>query len=265
MNKFLVELKELSINNKYCKWYLSICQKSLQRMEHITSKSRRISREKLRDETGIYFEDHHILPRFIRLDNSYENMAILTAREHFICHLLLAKMFTGSFKMKATNSAWRLSHSHHTPKINSRLFQQLKEQHSKDTSLRLKGKPTGPFSDEHKQNLSRSHKNNPNVVRACRENQQKAAKKAKGKKRPEHSKFMKERHKSNPTSKLYNTPLGCFTIQQALKYYTRDTIYAWCRKPNKIITRQSLDKQPTFPKEWLGKTRQEVGFYCSTN
>lgn len=42
---------------------------------------------------GKYFEDHHIVPRSLGGKDVLPNMALLTAREHFICHWLLVKMY----------------------------------------------------------------------------------------------------------------------------------------------------------------------------
>ena len=39
-----------------------------------------------------YTEKHHILPRSLGGSNSLENLVALSAREHFICHLLLTKI-----------------------------------------------------------------------------------------------------------------------------------------------------------------------------
>jgi hypothetical protein len=39
-----------------------------------------------------YYETHHILPRCLGGANSKDNLVKLTAKEHFICHLLLTKM-----------------------------------------------------------------------------------------------------------------------------------------------------------------------------
>ena len=52
--------------------------------------------------TTEYVEKHHIIPKSMGGNNSNENIAILTAREHFVCHLLLTKMTTGNnnYKMK---------------------------------------------------------------------------------------------------------------------------------------------------------------------
>lgn len=46
-----------------------------------------------RDKTNGYFESHHIVPRCLGgLDNA-ENLILLTAKEHFIAHLLLTKIY----------------------------------------------------------------------------------------------------------------------------------------------------------------------------
>lgn len=42
-----------------------------------------------------YHEKHHILPRSLGGDDSKENLVKLTAREHFVAHLLLAKIHGG--------------------------------------------------------------------------------------------------------------------------------------------------------------------------
>ena len=42
---------------------------------------------------GNYYERHHIIPRSMKGDNSPENLVYLTAREHFLAHWLLWKIF----------------------------------------------------------------------------------------------------------------------------------------------------------------------------
>lgn len=63
---------ELFHPNKYTKWYLSIIE---------CAKSRIVPE--------IYLEEHHIIPKSIEANNE---TIMLTAKEHFICHLLLTKM-----------------------------------------------------------------------------------------------------------------------------------------------------------------------------
>jgi hypothetical protein len=53
-----------------------------------------------------YAEKHHIHPRSLGGDNTKENIVSLTAREHFICHFLLTKMYK-----KNTNSWYKMNHA----------------------------------------------------------------------------------------------------------------------------------------------------------
>jgi broad specificity phosphatase PhoE len=66
------------IQNKYYTWYCNIIQTAQ-------------NRPKL---TG-YFENHHVIPRSLGGTDNLENIVSLTAREHFISHILLTK-FTSS-------------------------------------------------------------------------------------------------------------------------------------------------------------------------
>lgn len=70
------------IQNKYTTWYYSI-----------------IENRKQNPVTG-YTERHHIIPKSLGGNNKKDNLVILTAKEHFICHLLLVKMTTGNDKVK---------------------------------------------------------------------------------------------------------------------------------------------------------------------
>jgi len=42
---------------------------------------------------GVYYENHHILPRSLGGTDERENLILLTAREHFVAHALLMKHF----------------------------------------------------------------------------------------------------------------------------------------------------------------------------
>jgi len=60
-----------------------------------------------------YFEKHHILPKSLGGSNDKENLVKLTAREHFICHWLLVKMYdkgtTERYKMLC--ALWRMNNN----------------------------------------------------------------------------------------------------------------------------------------------------------
>ena len=70
------------IDNKYTQWYYSIVN---------FAKSRKISG---------YTEKHHIIPKSCGGDNSQSNLVTLTAKEHFICHLLLTKAVSREYRAK---------------------------------------------------------------------------------------------------------------------------------------------------------------------
>lgn len=82
---------DLFLQNKYSKCYFRIIEKAKNR--------------KLDD---IYVEEHHILPKSMDGDNSKENLVLLTAREHFICHLLLVKAVLPYYKKKMNYAFWRM-------------------------------------------------------------------------------------------------------------------------------------------------------------
>jgi hypothetical protein len=57
-----------------------------------------ITRAKTRELEG-YSEQHHIIPRCMGGTDAKENLVYLTAREHFICHQLLIKIYPGNVKL----------------------------------------------------------------------------------------------------------------------------------------------------------------------
>jgi hypothetical protein len=60
-------------NSKYFKWYSNIIKNAKNRQKN----------------KNTYYEKHHIIPRSLDGDNKKINLVALTAKEHFICHLLL--------------------------------------------------------------------------------------------------------------------------------------------------------------------------------
>ena len=49
---------------------------------------------------GIYYEKHHIIPRCIGGGDDNENLVLLTAKEHFLCHKLLTEIYPSEGKLK---------------------------------------------------------------------------------------------------------------------------------------------------------------------
>jgi hypothetical protein len=101
--------------NKYSKCYYSIIDRAK-------------SRESL---PNIYTEKHHIIPKSCGGDNTFGNLVRLTAREHFVCHLLLPKMVEGKFRNKMIHALWRMCNSLKTDyKVNSKTYTKTREQHA---------------------------------------------------------------------------------------------------------------------------------------
>ena len=129
-----------------------------------------------------YSERHHIIPRCMGGSYKKENLVRLTAREHYICHWLLTRMYP-------TNSAlaysfWMMNTSKipERYKGSSRTYQEAKEK----ISSFLKGKKR-VFTEQWKANISKGQKGRPGVF--------------KGKKlSEEHKKNLSLAKKKNPSS-----------------------------------------------------------------
>ena len=133
------------INNKYTNWYNSIINKAKNRI------------------IGGYTEKHHIIPSSLGGTNDNENLVSLTAREHFVCHLLLTKMTTGNAKYKMNFALHMLSNAKNIGEgryiPSSRMYEYAKKcfkeslnQYWTIEQRRLHGEKTRPSS------LGRKHK-----------------------------------------------------------------------------------------------------------
>ena len=82
-----------------------------------------------------YYEKHHIIPQSLGGTNDKENIVHLTAREHFICHLLLTKMTNGTNRSKMCQAAWMMASTISTNqqrhKVNNRTYENLRLEMSK--------------------------------------------------------------------------------------------------------------------------------------
>jgi len=161
-----LELHKPFLNNKYAKWYMQI-----------------VSKES--DES--YTETHHILPKclFPQYEKSKWNLVKLSARQHFIVHVLLVKIFENLEAQR--KMSWAVQRLKGNNKYcNSRLYdivrkrlseigqseefkkkvsetklsQNLKhsDEHKRKISESIKGIVRGPMSQEHKQKMIDSKK-----------------------------------------------------------------------------------------------------------
>ena len=92
-----------------------------------------------------YKEKHHIIPKSLGGTNKKENIVELTAREHFICHKLLTKMTNDKRMRLALLAMTRASKTQERIKINSRIFQQIRQAASES----MKGENNPHFGKTH--------------------------------------------------------------------------------------------------------------------
>lgn len=87
-NIFLDKINNLCLDNKYSKWYFNIINTAINCS--------------VKNEG--YVEKHHILPKSFNMGGvkDKQNIVILTAKQHYIAHLCLTKMFENSLLRQKT-------------------------------------------------------------------------------------------------------------------------------------------------------------------
>jgi len=63
------------------------------------AKSKNRQKLKKTDPNYVYYENHHIIPKCLDGTNDKDNLVLLFAREHYICHKLLTHIYKGNRKL----------------------------------------------------------------------------------------------------------------------------------------------------------------------
>lgn len=111
--------KDYCARNKYSVWYFALVEKAL-------------ARGWTKDTAPCYVEGHHIVPRSISGDTMKTGEIVqLTAREHFVAHLLLPKMLSGKDKRKMQLALHRVTTGNSKNYCkSSHLYETIKKQHA---------------------------------------------------------------------------------------------------------------------------------------
>lgn len=139
------------IKNKYYNWYNVIVNhaKSQQRIKG----------------TGEYYESHHIMPKSLGGDNSKDNLVLLTAKEHVVCHHLLTKCTEGTDRAKMNYAFWSLVNGwgdfRTGYRITARQYTKLKEDIARQISANNTGRPSTPASPEGLERIRQAAKMRP--------------------------------------------------------------------------------------------------------
>lgn len=180
------------LDNKYTKWYISI-----------------VSTAESRDNSpDMYLESHHIIPKCMGGSNHRANLVKLTAKEHFICHLLLVRMVENrQTKAKLSYAAWQMTRRH---TVCSRMYQQLRDELSENTK-------NLPKSEQHKANLRKPKSNTENMrggqgakpgFKHSAESKVKMSEKKKGKYVGENNPFFQKKHTEETLQKYRDLYTG---------------------------------------------------------
>lgn len=110
-------------------------------MNYSTHYNLLIERAKFRT-LNCYKEAHHIFPKCLGGTDEYSNLVNLTYREHYIAHLLLAKIHGGPL-WHAVNLMGRLK------KYSNRHYEKARIEHSKLLSEQNRRTKTRPKEDRH--------------------------------------------------------------------------------------------------------------------
>jgi hypothetical protein len=96
-----------------------------------------VKRASLR-ESSEYTELHHILPKCLGGSDNKDNLVSLTAREHFIAHQLLVKIYPENDKLIYAAHLMTIGGKNHVR--NNKHYEWLRIKHSKNMSKLHKGK-----------------------------------------------------------------------------------------------------------------------------
>lgn len=111
-----------------------------------------------------YSEKHHIIPRSLGGSDNTDNIVSLTAREHFICHYILTKMYEPyTFEWYKMNNAFMMmkcNSANQNRYFNSYLYESLKTDMAKVMSANSIGRKNSQYGTQwiHNKELRKSKK-----------------------------------------------------------------------------------------------------------
>lgn len=105
------------------------------------SKSGNRRRKSKKDITYVYYESHHIIPKCLGGTNDKSNLVLLTAREHFVVHQLLVKMYPSEHKLVFALRMMCLATDKHIR--NNKEYSWIREKVAKSLSESQRGKSYG--------------------------------------------------------------------------------------------------------------------------
>lgn len=118
-----------------------------------------------------YSEKHHIVPKCLGGSNKRSNIVRLTAREHYIAHLLLVKIYPKERKLIYAAAYMCSSSKNHEGRSGNRMYEWLKIQRSKAMSELHKGKIVSEETRQKLREKNRNYKPTPEAIEKQKEAQ----------------------------------------------------------------------------------------------
>lgn len=79
-----------------------------------------------------YYEKHHIIPKCLNGSDEKDNLVYLTAREHYIAHLLLCKIYPSNPKLILALMMMCVDNNSRNKRTNNRLYEWMRKEFSKN-------------------------------------------------------------------------------------------------------------------------------------
>jgi len=76
---------------------------------------------------GIYYENHHIIPKSLGGSDCKDNMVLLTNEEHFLAHRMLMKFTTGDDQRSMASAFLCMERSPSGERLTSRSYEGVKK------------------------------------------------------------------------------------------------------------------------------------------
>lgn len=92
-----------------------------------------------------YVESHHIIPKCLGGDNAKTNLVELTAREHYVAHLLLVKIYPNEYKLVIAANMMSCFSEFNSERIKNRQYSWIKEKLSYLMSIYQGGKNNSQY------------------------------------------------------------------------------------------------------------------------
>lgn len=116
--------------------------------DNIISTAVSANRKKLKrnSQNYVYYEKHHINPRCLGGTDAKSNLVLLTAKEHYIAHQLLVKIYPKNRKLIL--AAYRMTHTSLGQKRTNSFYSWLKVRLAELQSVRMQGKNNPMFGKQ---------------------------------------------------------------------------------------------------------------------